>query len=253
MVNFFAKDPQVKNHSFFADWWNVLDFCIVTTGWLPYIFPATANYNSLRAIRALRPLRTVPHLPSLKRQIRTIFDALPRLADVFILIGFIVLVFGILGVQLFHEGLHYRCFPESGPGADTPVDIQYGVCRHNPAVHVTAPQWGACGTGEVCRFYDHNPAFGELNFDHFAGAALTIFQCISGEGWSDFMYTSMKGFGPVARIYFVLLVVMGNFYVMNLFLAVLWQVRSPPYTYYTSWPSSGSHAASAQCAVRSAQ
>ena len=128
-----------------------------------------------------------------------------------------------------------------------------------------APGQTSCENGHVCRYYGPNPIFDELNFDHMLGAAITIFQCVSGEGWcavtlpllyryaaitiffrrysclplfmlahlrhrrhrrADFMYVTVRGYGGVAYIYFVSLVVFGSFYVMNLFLAVLWQ------TYY---------------------
>ena len=42
------------------------------------------------------------------------------------------------------------------------------------------------------------------------------------EGWTDVMYLTMKAVGGQASIYFVCLVVIGSFYVINLFLAVLW-------------------------------
>ena len=40
------------------------------------------------------------------------------------------------------------------------------------------------------------------------------------------MYVTVRGYGGIAYFYFVSLVIFGSFYVMNLFLAVLWQ------TYY---------------------
>ena len=57
------------------------------------------------------------------------------------------------------------------------------------------------------------------------------------EGWSDIMYDTMAGVSPYASIYFVLLVLFGAFYVINLFLAVLW------HTYLTTADARGNRGA----------
>ena len=69
-------------HAYISDPWNQLDFLIVTSSWLPLLFPTIGNYSSIRALRALRPLRTIRRLPKLKHQVDTIVEALPFLLDV---------------------------------------------------------------------------------------------------------------------------------------------------------------------------
>ena len=57
-----------------------------------------------------------------------------------------------------------------------------------------------CGNGrqcaegtEVCDEYWLGPNFGITNFDNMIFAMLTVFQCITMEGWTDIMYyVSMK-------------------------------------------------------------
>lgn len=71
----------------------------------------------------------------------------------------------------------------------------------------------------------HSPTFswGITNFDHMGYAFLTIFQCITMEGWTDIMYLVQDaGFGFMASIYFVLLILIGSFFMLNLTLAVIW-------------------------------
>ncbi len=52
-----------------------------------------------------------------------------------------------------------------------------------------------CDLGEdddsvyVCRFYWEGPNQGITNFDNIGLAMLTVFQCISLEGWTDVMYS----------------------------------------------------------------
>ena len=51
---------------------------------------------------------------------------------------------------------------------------------------------------------------------------LTLFQCITMEGWTDIMYQLQDSFEPtVVAFYFSLLIVFGAFFAINLTLAVL--------------------------------
>lgn len=40
----------------------------------------------------------------------------------------------------------------------------------------------------VCRLYWKGPNFGITNFDNILFAVLTVFQCITMEGWTDILY-----------------------------------------------------------------
>ena len=42
--------------------------------------------------------------------------------------------------------------------------------------------------GFHCREYWEGPNFGITNFDHFALSMLTVFQCVTLEGWTDVLY-----------------------------------------------------------------
>ena len=76
--------------------------------WLPLLFPWMDNYTAMRAVRALRPLRTINRLPGMQHQVNTLFASLPHLLDVALLSTFIMVVFGVLGLQLFKGTLRLR-------------------------------------------------------------------------------------------------------------------------------------------------
>ena len=61
-----------------------------------------------------------------------------------------------------------------------------------------------------------------VNFDHIGYTFLTIFACISLEGWSGVMYDVMDTRGGDAAIFFVLLILFGAFFVVNLAIAVVY-------------------------------
>ena len=92
-------------------------------------------------------------------QVATILDSLPKLADVAALSAFILIMFGVLGVQLFKGLLLYRCY--EGEGTQLPIDAEYGVCSDNGQLN----SQGTCGVGESCRFYGVNPVSGTISFD----------------------------------------------------------------------------------------
>jgi len=57
-----------------------------------------------------------------------------------------------------------------------------------------------CQVDQICDFYWEGPNFGITNFDNFGLAMLTVFQCVTLEGWTDVMYdvsvTRRLGTGP---------------------------------------------------------
>jgi hypothetical protein len=66
--------------------------------------------------------------------------------------------------------------------------------------------------------------WGFLNFDEFGSAFLTIFQCVTMEGWTDVMYQLQDSWGGlITALYFVFLILFGSFFVLNLMLAVIWE------------------------------
>ncbi|CAH8562620.1 unnamed protein product [Dicrocoelium dendriticum] len=64
------------------------------------------------------------------------------------------------------------------------------------------------------------------NFDTFVKALLTVFQTLTGEDWNAIMYDGIRSQGGVSNggfiycVYFVLLVLFGNYTLLNVFLAI---------------------------------
>lgn len=187
-----------------ADGWNIFDVLIVSLLWFPYLLPGVENLVAIRCIRALRLLRTIHRMPTVKTLVECMAMAMSGLMNVLALCAFIFTIFAILGMQLFGGTLRGRCGGTEG-----------ALCwPEGPA--------NACGAGEgECVDVGRNPANGALSFDSFASALLTVFQCVTMEGWVDVMRMETAVFGPWAAIYFVALIVLGSFFVLNLFLVVI--------------------------------
>ena len=79
-----------------------------------------------------------------------------------------------------------------------------------------------CPTDQTCSYFDDNLNYGALSFDTFGWVCLQIFQTITFDGWTSTMYAVLHATGqPLVLVYFVLLIVLGGFFLVNLFLAVL--------------------------------
>ncbi|XP_060696517.1 voltage-dependent T-type calcium channel subunit alpha-1H [Hemiscyllium ocellatum] len=73
----------------------------------------------------------------------------------------------------------------------------------------------------VCRTGDVNPHKGAINFDNIGYAWIAIFQVITLEGWVDIMYYVMDAHSFYNFIYFILLIIVGSFFMINLCLVVI--------------------------------
>ncbi|KAG7220600.1 hypothetical protein INR49_017956 [Caranx melampygus] len=73
----------------------------------------------------------------------------------------------------------------------------------------------------VCRPGEINPHKGAVNFDNIGYAWIAIFQVITLEGWVDIMYYVMDAHSFYNFIYFILLIIVGSFFMINLCLVVI--------------------------------
>jgi len=96
---------KIISYGFYAekgyinDSWNWLDFTVVIFG-LVSLLPGIPNVSTIRTIRAVRPLRTIAAVPGLQRLVNALFEAVPELSSVAILLCFLYLIFGIAGLQI---------------------------------------------------------------------------------------------------------------------------------------------------------
>ncbi|XP_050514563.1 voltage-dependent T-type calcium channel subunit alpha-1G isoform X3 [Diabrotica virgifera virgifera] len=73
----------------------------------------------------------------------------------------------------------------------------------------------------LCSDKNHNPFQDTISFDNIGLAWIAIFLVISLEGWTEIMYYIQDGHSFWDWIYFVLLIVIGSFFMINLCLVVI--------------------------------
>jgi len=110
---------------YIRDPWNKLDFVVVLISILGML-PGLPNLSVLRTFRVLRPLRTLAKSPGLRKIIGAVIDSIPDLANVIILLTFVLLIFAIAGLVFWNGILHARCritpFPVRMPTNCTSVE-----------------------------------------------------------------------------------------------------------------------------------
>uniref|UniRef100_A0A674E869 Voltage-dependent L-type calcium channel subunit alpha n=1 Tax=Salmo trutta TaxID=8032 RepID=A0A674E869_SALTR len=209
--------------------WNLLDFVIVFMG-LFTIALDTINYlagiqmekgggldmKALRAFRVLRPLRLVTGVPSLQVVMNSILKAMLPLLHIGLLVFFMVTIYAIVGLELFKCKMHKTCYW-------TGTDIMATLENERPAPCAQAGNGRRCLlNGTECRSGWAGPNFGITHFDNFGFAMLTVFQSITMEGWTDVLYWVNDAIGNEwPWLYFVTLILIGSFFVLNLVLGVL--------------------------------
>ena len=203
--------------TYLKDGWNVLDF-IVVVGGIISLSGTKSSVSSIRTIRVLRPLRTISALPGMRILVGTIIRSLPMMGNVLLLSAFLFIVFGISGVQLFKGILSNRCYAQTATSLVL-VDSER-VCSMSSKYF-----WGGnlCGSGEVCSDYG-NPNNGITSFDNILWAWLTIFQIITLEGWTPIMYDVMDASTCWSMFYFIVLIGVGAFFLINLAVGVVTEV-----------------------------
>ncbi|XP_054379452.1 voltage-dependent L-type calcium channel subunit alpha-1S [Pongo abelii] len=212
--------------------WNVLDFTIVFLGVFTVILEqvnviqshtapmsskgAGLDVKALRAFRVLRPLRLVSGVPSLQVVLNSIFKAMLPLFHIALLVLFMVIIYAIIGLELFKGKMHKTCY-------FTGTDIVATVENEEPSPCARTGSGRRCTiNGSECRGGWPGPNHGITHFDNFGFSMLTVYQCITMEGWTDVLYWVNDAIGNEwPWIYFVTLILLGSFFILNLVLGVL--------------------------------
>ncbi|XP_071948425.1 voltage-dependent calcium channel type A subunit alpha-1-like isoform X5 [Antedon mediterranea] len=206
--------------SYLRNGWNIMDFVVVVSGLLSILNPIF-NVPALRAIRVLRPLKLVSGFESLQVVLKSILCAMAPLLQIALLIFFVIVIFAITGMEFFRGSFHKTCFKLSNvTGTETRTWV---FAEDEPMVcSFTNGSGRHCSNQSQCTEYWSGPKFGIVNFDNMLFAMLTVFQCITMEGWTEVMYDCANAHGSAfVWLYFIPLIILGSFFMLNLVLGVL--------------------------------
>ena len=256
VMGFYFVDKAYLKDSF-----NVLDFTIVFFSILTMIMESFEGdldisfIRGFRALRALRPLRVVSKNEGIKTVVNSLLLSIPSLLNVLLIIILFLLVFGILGVQLFKGGIancnntneyEIEMTRKIKPfSADTPVEeiIKYleekgGVlikdktdCLREEYFKVKKldkwDEWNGKDWEDKLSKWE----VPENNYNNVFNSMLTFFEISTLEMWPQNMFAAVDLVGydmvprtdnsPSIALIFVIFIFLTTFFIMNLFISVI--------------------------------
>ncbi|KAM4557476.1 sodium channel protein type 2 subunit alpha-like [Fundulus diaphanus] len=243
-IKIFARGFCLVPFTFLRDPWNWLDFTVIVMAYVTE-FVDLGNVSALRTFRVLRALKTISVIPGLKTIVGALIQSVRKLADVMILTVFCLSVFALIGLQLFMGLLRQKCvrslshcinssyspnttFTCNNRTWSSPADFLsdednfYKVEGQKDALICGyGSDAGKCPEGFDCLKVGRNPNYDYTSFDTFGWAFLALFRLMTQDYWEELFHQTLRSAGKTYMVFFVLVIFLGSFYLVNLILAVV--------------------------------
>uniref|UniRef100_A0A6I8NUK9 Sodium channel protein n=1 Tax=Ornithorhynchus anatinus TaxID=9258 RepID=A0A6I8NUK9_ORNAN len=236
LIKILARGFCLNEFTYMWDMWNILDFCIIILAYLAE-FVDLKGVSALRTFRVFRALKTVSVIPGLKVIVGALIHSVKKLADVMVLTVFCLSVFALVGLQLFKGNLKNICvkncsalnlteegLPINRTWDFCSKDTDYRAFKNGTQDHLlcgNGSDAGQCPHGYWCQKIGPNPDYGYTSFDSFGWAFLSLFRLMTQDYWERLYQQTLRASGKVYMIFFVLVIFLGSFYLVNLILAVV--------------------------------
>ncbi|XP_031455287.1 sodium channel protein type 2 subunit alpha-like [Phasianus colchicus] len=254
LIKILARGFCLEGFTFLRDPWNWLDFSVILMAYVTE-FVDLGNVSALRTFRVLRALKTISVIPGLKTIVGALIQSVKKLSDVMILTVFCLSVFALIGLQLFMGNLRNKCLQwppdnstfeinvisyfnstmdENGTFINTTVSTFNWKDYIEDETHFyilegqrdallcgNSSDAGQCPEGYICVKAGRNPNYGYTSFDTFSWAFLSLFRLMTQDFWENLYQLTLRAAGKTYMIFFVLVIFLGSFYLINLILAVV--------------------------------
>uniref|UniRef100_A0AAZ3RPJ5 Sodium channel protein n=1 Tax=Oncorhynchus tshawytscha TaxID=74940 RepID=A0AAZ3RPJ5_ONCTS len=237
LVKVVARGFCIDGFTFLRDPWNWLDFMVISMAYITE-FVDLGNVSALRTFRVLRALKTISVIPGLKTIVGALIQSVKKLSDVMILTVFCLGVFALIGLQLFMGNLRQKCviWPINSTEnflANGSIGFDWNEYINNDKNFYFLPRQldallcgnssdsGRCPEGFTCMKAGRNPNYGYTSFDSFGWAFLALFRLMTQDFWENLYMLTLRAAGKTYMIFFVLVIFVGSFYLVNLILAVV--------------------------------
>lgn len=196
--------------SYIRNYWNIVDMTIVIITLVSYL-TASSNVNAIkvfRLLKVLRPLRLLSRNESLKVSIQALGMAMGGVFTILIITLLYCFLFGIIGINYF-RGKLFSCHDELESAVFPVLDSKWD-CLNEGGRWVNS----------------------DLNFDNIGNSISTMLVLANAVSWSDIMYSTSEArgidlvsdtqiSGSIAPVFFIAAIVIGKFFLMNLFIGVI--------------------------------
>ncbi|XP_039508307.1 sodium channel, voltage gated, type VIII, alpha subunit a isoform X2 [Pimephales promelas] len=238
LTKIIARGFCIDGFTFLRDPWNWLDFMVISMAYITE-FVNLGNVSALRTFRVLRALKTISVIPGLKTIVGALIQSVKKLSDVMILTVFCLSVFALIGLQLFMGNLRQKCviwpinITDMFPDTNGSNAFNWDVYIMNEKNFYFLPDQldallcgnssdsGRCPEGYTCMKAGRNPNYDYTSFDSFGWAFLALFRLMTQDFWENLYQLTLRAAGKTYMIFFVLVIFVGSFYLVNLILAVV--------------------------------
>ncbi|XP_061763638.1 sodium channel protein type 4 subunit alpha A isoform X1 [Nerophis ophidion] len=259
-VKVLSRGFCIGSFTFLRDPWNWLDFMVISMAYITE-FVDLGNVSALRTFRVLRALKTITVIPGLKTIVGALIQSVKKMVDVMVLTVFALAVFALVGLQLFMGNLRHKCvrwpihtnetadwFNMTAALDDSAVfnetvgvngtDLANGTFNFldyiensdnyyflegskDPLVCGNSSDAGLCPEGYTCMKAGGNPNYGYTSLDSFGWAFLALFRLMTQDYWENLFQMILRAAGKTYMLFFVVVIFLGSFYLINLILAVV--------------------------------
>ncbi|XP_050175299.1 sodium channel protein type 5 subunit alpha-like isoform X4 [Myiozetetes cayanensis] len=240
LIKILARGFCMTEFTFLRDPWNWLDFSVIVMAYITE-FVDLGNVSALRTFRVLRALKTISVISGLKTIVGALIQSVKKLADVMILTVFCLSVFALIGLQLFMGNLRHKCVRDytmfnftngslyldgrmwntSEEFLSDPVNYFIKNGTEDVLLCGNSSDAGTCPEGYICLKAGENPDHGYTSFDTFGWAFLSLFRLMTQDCWERLYQQTLRSAGKIYMLFFMLVIFLGSFYLVNLILAVV--------------------------------
>ncbi|XP_025907683.1 sodium channel protein type 5 subunit alpha isoform X4 [Nothoprocta perdicaria] len=240
LIKILARGFCMTEFTFLRDPWNWLDFSVIVMAYITE-FVDLGNVSALRTFRVLRALKTISVISGLKTIVGALIQSVKKLADVMILTVFCLSVFALIGLQLFMGNLRHKCVRDytqfnstngtlyldgrtwnnSDDFLSDPVNYFIKNGTEDVLLCGNSTDAGSCPEGYICLKAGENPDHGYTSFDTFGWAFLSLFRLMTQDYWERLYQQTLRSAGKIYMLFFMLVIFLGSFYLINLILAVV--------------------------------
>ncbi|KAM7063718.1 sodium channel protein type 10 subunit alpha isoform 3-T3 [Molossus nigricans] len=233
LIKIVARGFCLNEFTYLRDPWNWLDFSVIALAYIGRT--ALQGFSGLRTFRVFRALKTVSVIPGLKVIVGALIHSVKKLVDVTILTVFCLSVFALVGLQLFKGNLKNKCAKNCTALNETANYSSYekrewDFCHNyyinkpgtsDPLLCGNGSDAGHCPPGYFCLKTSSNPDFNYTSFDSFTWAFLSLFRLMTQDSWERLYQQTLRASGKIYMVFFVIVIFLGSFYLVNLILAVV--------------------------------
>uniref|UniRef100_A0A7N6B346 Sodium channel protein n=1 Tax=Anabas testudineus TaxID=64144 RepID=A0A7N6B346_ANATE len=260
-VKVLSRGFCVGSFTFLRDPWNWLDFMVISMAYITEFVDLgnVSALRTFRVLRALKTITVIPGLKTivaaLIQSVKKMVDVM--ILTVFALAVFALVGLQLFMGNLRHKCVRWpidtnetvfdffnttAAFNDTVTFNDT-MDVNntgYYNSTFNFQEYIESPEnhyylegsqdallcgnssdAGKCPEGYTCMKAGRNPNFGYTSFDSFGWSFLALFRLMTQDYWENLFQLILRAAGKTYMLFFVVIIFLGSFYLINLILAVV--------------------------------